>query len=133
MTRPDSAGIGDGGADEIDVVLAIMAVEPLDPHFLFPAMSPDDRPFENAAKIGVRNPEYERNSSAPEWIDGEPIHPERPDAIRFFGNFFNLSRVFCIDTDDAKTVRRLREAIAANMATEAFRRASDSFAARGAK
>lgn len=101
---------------EVDAVIALMESEPLNPAFLWPN-DPSDTPYENAARIGIRNPEWERSDgrSVPEWIDGDPIYPDHPDARRFSGNFVNLSRAFEIDTDDAAIIGRLRAAIADNM------------------
>lgn len=121
--------MGDGGhTAEIEAVIALMAVEPLCPSFLGLVDGPEDTPYEGAARVAVRNPEWTRSDSrdAPEWLDGDPIYPDRPNARRFFGNFAHLSRVFTIDTDNEAEIARLREAIAANMASEAFK------AARGA-
>lgn len=103
-------------AKEVDAVIAMMASEPLDPSFLS-LQEHGDMPYEGAARMGIRNPAWSRSGgrSVPEWIDGDPIHPESPDAIRFFGNFVNVSRAFAIDTDDAAIIGRLRAAIADNM------------------
>lgn len=38
----------------------------------------------------------------------------RPGMVNFFGNFFTLSHVFNIDTDDAETIEALTSAIRAN-------------------
>lgn len=109
----------------IDELLAVMAREPLCPSFLHPSiMESDDRPYEGAARVAVRNPAWRpyapNNGDNPEFLDGEPIHAEAPDARRFFGNFANYSHVFCIDTDEPEIIERLRAAIAANMATPEF-------------
>lgn len=109
----------------IDDLLAVMAREPLCPSFLHPSIQDaGELPYEGAARKAVRNPKWlpyaPNKGDNPEFIDGEPIHPEAPEARRFFGNFANVSHVFCIDTDEPEVIERLRAAIAANMATPEF-------------
>lgn len=103
--------------EEVTAVVALMASFPLCPSFLS-IMEPGDLPYEGAACIGVRNPEWSREGgrNVPEWIDGDPIYPGSPGARRFFGNFSGLSRVFTIDTDDEGQIAQMREAISANLA-----------------
>ena len=101
---------------EVEAVAALMQIEALCPSFLDLGDGPGDRPYEGPARVAVPNPEYQRNGDAPQWIDGDSIHPDHPDAIRFFGNFAGLSRVFTIDTDDAELIAKMRGAIAENMA-----------------
>lgn len=100
----------------VDELVEVMGREALCPSFL-DLMGPGDRAYEGAARRAVPNPDWNHESppSVWRWIDGPPIHPEAPDAVRFFGNFRNLSHVFCIDTDEPETIERLRAAIAANM------------------
>lgn len=106
----------------LDELLEVMAREPLCPSFLGLMDGPDDTPYEGAARIAVRNPDRSRaeSSDVPAWIDGDPIHPGYPDARRFFGNFVEVSHAFCVDTDEPEVIERLRAAIAANIASEAF-------------
>lgn len=110
-------------AARAETVIELMATEPLDPVFLTLMDSPDDLPFEGAARLAKPNPEWDRAAprSVPQWIDGDPIHPSMPDARRFFGNFAAVSHVFTIDTDDPALIERMRRAIADNIASEAFR------------
>lgn len=42
------------------------------------------------------------------------IHPDKPNVVRFWGNFFTWSHVFEIDTDDAEVIEVLHAAIEAN-------------------
>lgn len=51
-----------------------------------------------------------------------------PDSstVRFWGNFFDLSAVFSIDTDEPGTIRRLTDAIRANQATDAYQVAREA-------
>jgi len=104
-------------SEEIAAVVALMDSCQLCPSFLS-IMEPGDLPYEGAARIGVRNPAWDREGGrdVPEWIDGDPIYPESPDARRFFGNFTGVSRVFTIDTDDEGQIAQMRAAIAANLA-----------------
>ena len=48
----------------------------------------------------------------------------------FFGNFFDYSHVFQIETDDAELSGRLTQAIRANQATQAYRIAQAAVAER---
>ncbi|HEY1035562.1 MAG TPA: hypothetical protein VGE09_11335 [Pseudoxanthomonas sp.] len=108
----------DGSLATIDELLGVMAREPLCPSFLDLRDSEYERPYEGAAKVGVRNPEwgYDSQNSVPEFIDGPPIYPESQDAVRFFGNFENLSHAFTIDTDEPELIDRMRAAIDTNLA-----------------
>lgn len=103
--------------EEITAVVALMEFTPLCPSFLS-IMEPGDLPYEGAARIGVRNPEWDREGGrdVPEWIDGDPIYPDSPEARRFFGNFAGVSRVFTIDTDDDGHIAQMRAAISMNIA-----------------
>lgn len=103
--------------EEIADVVALMDSYPLCPSFLS-IMEPGELPYEGAARIGVRNPAWDREGGrdVPEWIDGDPIYPGSPDARRFFGNFIGLSRVFTIDTDVEAQIAKMRAAISANLA-----------------
>lgn len=47
------------------------------------------------------------------------IH-EHPPVVRFWGNFFHVSHVFAIDTDEPALIARLTEAIRANQQTAAY-------------
>lgn len=110
----------------IDELLAVMASTPLCPSFVDLADQPGDRPFEGAARVARQNPDWTPHSprNVSRWLDGDPIYPESPDARRFFGNFAEVSHVFCIDTDEPELLERLRTAIADNMATPAFQAVS---------
>lgn len=47
----------------------------------------------------------------------KPIYPDKPDAVRYFGNFVGHSFGFCLDTDNADLIKRLDQAIAENIST----------------
>jgi hypothetical protein len=88
--------------DSIETLLAVLAETPLDPA------------FENYGAFFYRldDPEH-----------GYPTEKDRGTAagvVQFFGNFFNLSHGFTIDSDDPETVTALSDAIRANMAGEAY-------------
>lgn len=56
------------------------------------------------------------------WEDdtGRPMYPQSPGAHRFFGNFFDYSHCFSIDTDEPELIEVLTSAIRANQATAAY-------------
>lgn len=70
------------------------------------AKEPLDRSFERYSSFCYR----------PFHDDGKrkPLYPDNPNIRTFFGNFFRVSYVFNLDTDDADLIRRLRRAIRAN-------------------
>lgn len=45
----------------------------------------------------------------------KPIHPDRPNAVRYFGNFIGYSFGFWLDTDDSSLIQELDEAILLNI------------------
>lgn len=49
-----------------------------------------------------------------------PLYPDAPDTRRVFGNFFDVSGVFNLDTDEQELIAKLRALIAANKATPAY-------------
>jgi len=55
-------------------------------------------------------------------INPEPIEGIG-SPIRFWGNFFGLSHVFQIDTDEPSAIALLTEAIRANQSTPAYKQA----------
>ncbi len=60
----------------------------------------------------------------------KPIHPEHPDAVRFWGNFFEYSFSFELDTDDKELIAFLDARIAENMGTPAYQEAKRKIAER---
>lgn len=69
------------------------------------------------------NPDWNYSSpdSVPRWIDGEPLYAV--PVTRYFGNFYDWSHVFCIDTNHVETIAALNAAIAANKASVAYQQA----------
>jgi len=54
--------------------------------------------------------------------------PDSNGVTRFFGNFFSLSHVFNLDTDEPETIKALTEAIKKNQDSEAYKEARDNWA-----
>jgi hypothetical protein len=55
-------------------------------------------------------------------------HPARHNGlpcVSFFGNFFDLSLVFRIDTNDAILIKELTRLIRANQSTQAYKKAKN--------
>lgn len=63
--------------------------------------------------IGVHNPDYREVEGAEQWIDGPRIF-DVDGVVYFHGNFYGLSHVFSIYTNDADTIQKLTDAIRAN-------------------
>lgn len=56
-----------------------------------------------------------------EWVDGPDLcYPNIPGAVQFFGNFFAVSAVFRITTNDPAVIEPLTQAIRANQSTPAY-------------
>lgn len=89
------------GLDRIEDLMAALARETLDPTF---------EEFGNFV------------------LESEP--PAIPAGyVRFWGNFYTLSYVFSVDTDDLALIKRLTDAIRANQATPAYAQAKAERAA----
>ena len=82
------------------------------------------------------DPRFERNGNFiykpfhPKSEDGNlvddldrPLHPDHPGALSFFGNFYGVSHVFNITTDQPEIIEQLTAAIRANQATPAYQQA----------
>lgn len=99
----------------VEELLEVMARTPLDPRFEdYGGFIGDTR----GAKPAGYNAAGKRC-----YIDTGPIYPEHPQAVRFWGNFFELSHVFEIDTDDPETIEKITRAIRANQSTPAYKAA----------
>jgi len=111
-----------GEPDTIETLLELLSREPLRPDF---------EKFGNFITHpvcrGVKNPAWTWGSDAPEWINGPLIYPENPGAVRFWGNFLNVSHVFSIDTDEPEIIDRLTAAIRANQASAAYKDGRKAF------
>lgn len=59
--------------------------------------------------------QYDETLQKRVWVGTRPIHPEHPDAVRYFGNFLEHSFGFWLDTDDPELIARLDGAIAENL------------------
>jgi hypothetical protein len=65
----------------------------------------------HAAKIGIVTG---HKDGMPIFGEGDPIHPESPDAVRICANFERVSAVFSFDTDDAELISQFKAAIKKN-------------------
>lgn len=70
-----------------------------------------------------------------DWVNdlSKPIYPDHPGAVRFFGNFWNLSFVFNIDTDEPALIERLTQAIRKNQQSPAYQAARQELIERSRK
>lgn len=109
--------------EALKVLIYTLATHPLDPA------------FESVGGFGpypaLRSYSEQMPDGSTIYAPGSPIHPEHPDAVRFFGNFANLSLVFVVDAEDPETVEFLRQRIAENRQTRGYQMARDALAARG--
>lgn len=94
----------------LDYLLNMLAEHPLDPVI-------HDIGFWGNARQAVPGSDPEDDV----FVDGPPIYPDAPNAIRFCGNFMEISSGFCIDTDEPDLIAKLTKAIQANQLTEAYR------------
>jgi hypothetical protein len=93
--------------DSLEMLFARLAQHMLDPRLEDVFISP--------ARVGVdagRDPATGQRM----YVDGDPIYPDAPNAVRFCGNFLEVSAGFSIDTDDPELIERLTAAIGANQA-----------------
>jgi hypothetical protein len=94
-----------GTSDPVGVLRYMLRTWALEPKFLG-RMEPGETPYLFRGDTIAQN--------------GEPIYPEHPTAVRFWGNFFGASCVFSVDTTDTALIAELTGLIAENMATPAF-------------
>lgn len=59
------------------------------------------------------------------FIDTGPLYTDAPYAVRFYGNFHDLSAVFQVDTDDAEVIEAVIHAIRANQRSVAYAEARE--------
>ena len=122
MVHIDSNGSHWAGArpDGIEALFERLASFPLNPDF------EDYGNFITPARLA--HPTQDPDTLLTVYEDAGPIYPESPDALRFWGNFYELSAVFCIDTDEPELIERLTAAIRANQATPAYQAARSEIA-----
>lgn len=105
---------GSGCVKPLEAPFAVLATH---------ALSPDFEDYGNFIDP-VRRCRTTYNEAGDQvYEDAGPMYPEHPTAVRFWGNFWELSHVFQIDTDDAGLIERLTTAIRANQATPAYAKA----------
>ena len=98
--------------DSMETLLEVLASEPLDPS------------FEDYGNFCYAN---EGEFSWTTYENGKAVmrksEPMPAGNVRFFGNFYTVSHVFNIDTDEPEVIAKLKAAIDANKASEAYRKA----------
>ncbi len=103
----------------IDGLFEALERWPLDPRLDFSRvfeMNHDPRraPFRGRAWAGVKEVRDPKAGTV-RLVATRPIYPDSPDAVSYLGNFFNVSWLFSLSTDDAELIARLDAAIAKNM------------------
>ena len=82
--------------DSIDELLEVLEIHPL------------DRTFEKYGNFIDKSPRWGRYGKGPN------PYPDNPGVVIFFGNFYGLSHVFNIHTDEAEVIDRLAKTIRKN-------------------
>ena len=95
--------------DSIDDLLNTLRKHTLDPR------------FEQYGNFITENPCEGVRDEQGNWIDGPRLF--RTDVTHFFGNFFDVSHVFQLYTNDQAIIAALTSAIRANQQTEAYAQA----------
>ncbi|MCR4307490.1 MAG: hypothetical protein NUV80_02940 [Candidatus Berkelbacteria bacterium] len=105
--------------DDVANLLQVLTETPLDPS------------FENYGNFICPDPcEGVRDNG--KWVDGKRLFDV--SMTHFHGNFFTLSHVFSIYTNDPETIQALTKAIKENQATKAYKEAKTAlFAHRKTK
>lgn len=97
-------------------LLALLAVEPLDPQFEDFGNFINTNPM--AARDGGYGPDGKRL-----YIETGPCYPDMPGCVEFWGNFYAVSHVFKIVSTDPAVIEQMTAAIRANQATPAYAQA----------
>lgn len=97
-------------ADDIDALLKTLSEQPLDPRF-----EPAGEFITQNPCCGVPGP------TRGTYVDGPRMYTA--NVTRFFGNFYTVSHVFQIDTNDQETIDALTKAIRKNIRSAAYRAA----------
>lgn len=99
--------------DQLAALFERLASTPLDPEF---------EDYGNfccgEARKGIASKDEQTGETV--YLSGDPIYPEAPTAVRFWGNFYEVSAVFSIDTDEPDLIEKLTTAIRANQASPAY-------------
>lgn len=95
--------------DPLQALFERLANHPLDPSF------EDCGNFVGPARTARHVRGYNEDGEFVDYYeDTGPLYPMAPSAVSFFGNFYTVSAVFNIDTDEPELIERLTAAIRAN-------------------
>lgn len=89
-------------------------------HLAEHTLEPDFEAYGNFIQADLCRPKWDADQNR--WVDdpAQPIYPDTPGMVRFFGNFHNYSAVFRFDTNDQALIDQLTAAIRANQQTPAY-------------
>jgi hypothetical protein len=96
--------------DTVEQLLARLEAHTLDPIFEL---------FGNF----VFEPRKAKHLGNDEYQDLGPAYPGQEKVTRFWGNFYDVSEVFCIDTNEPELIAKLTKAIRSNQRTPAYKAA----------
>ncbi|MDT8992710.1 hypothetical protein RQP54_17695 [Curvibacter sp. APW13] len=121
--------------DPLRALLQMLESQPLDPRCDMRDLSEwgsgeEQMPFRGACWGHCKYVPIEGIHHQRRLVATKPIHPDHPEAVRFWGNFFEYSFSFELDTDDKALIAFLDARIAENMATPAYQAAKDKIAQR---
>lgn len=108
----------------VNRLLELLPTRTLDPTF---------EEYGNFISADLFHPKWDADQA--EYVDDHtrPIYPDTPGMVRFFGNFYDYSAVFRIDTNDRALIDQLTAAIRANQQTPAYLAAKQAIEARTQK
>jgi len=108
-------------------------VLPLEALFDKLSSTPLDPRFEAYGNFITAEPKVGRRDEEGNFVDsGKLCYPDIPGATEFWGNFFLVSHVFRVVTNDADLVARLTEAVRANQQTAEYGEACAAVAGKRA-
>ncbi len=102
-------------------------------HLAVHTLEPDFEAYGNFINTNLCRAKWDADQNR--WVDdpAQPIYPDTPGMVRFFGNFHDYSAVFRIDTNDQALIDQLTAAIRANQQTPAYLAAKQAIEARQTK
>jgi hypothetical protein len=97
---------------DISALLKNLSEHTLDPCF---------EDYGNFINSNLYKPKYD--SDKQKWVDdtSKPIYPDDIGMVRFFGNFFDYSAVFSIDTNDPILIEQLSQGIKVNQSKHSYK------------